>query len=69
MYGFDIESVPVYVSSEFGLTKRSGNLFKKVLEEEKIEKTGSVLHIGDNLISDYIMPKHAGMKSFLYKHS
>ena len=65
--GFDLTGVPVYVSSTYGLTKRSGNLFKKVLQEERIENPAKVLHIGDNFISDYFMPRRIGMKSFLYK--
>ena len=69
--GFDLEGVNVYVSSEYGKTKRSGNLFKKVLEEEHIKKgeERSVLHIGDHFISDYWMARRAGLKSFLYKAS
>ena len=51
---------------EYGKTKRSGNLFRTVLEHEEVE-AGKVLHIGDNLISDYLMPKKCGMKSFLYR--
>ena len=56
----------MYVSSEYALTKRSGNLFKKVLELESVSPN-EALHIGDNLISDYLMPKKCGMKSFLYR--
>ena len=64
--GYDFADVPIYVSSEYGKTKRSGNLFRTVLEHEEVE-AGKVLHIGDNLISDYLMPKKCGMKSFLYR--
>ena len=64
--GYDLADVPIYVSSEYGKTKRSGNLFRTVLEHEEVE-AGKVLHIGDNLISDYLMPKKCGMKSFLYR--
>lgn len=69
--GYDLSGVNVYVSSEYGLTKRSGNLFKKVLNCEKVQKgrEGEILHIGDNLISDYINPRRCGMKSYLYKVS
>ena len=41
-------------------------MFRSVLENEEVE-AGKVLHIGDNLISDYLMPKKCGMKSFLYR--
>ena len=65
--GFELEGVNVYVSSEYGLTKRSGNLFKKVLREEgMVGREGEVLHIGDHFISDYLNPRKCGMKSFLY---
>jgi predicted HAD superfamily hydrolase len=61
--GYDLADVPIYVSSEYGKTKRSGNLFRTVLEHEEVEAS-KILHIGDNLISDYLMPKKCGMKSF-----
>ena len=57
----------MYVSSEYGKTKRTGNLFREVLEEEGMEgREGEVLHIGDHYISDYLNPRNVGMKSFLY---
>ena len=62
--GYNLDGVNVYVSSEYGLTKRSGNLFKKVLELEGV-KVNEVLHIGDNLRSDVIRPRLIGMKSVL----
>ena len=65
--GFDLEGVNVYVSSEYGKTKRTSNLFKTVIRQEHMEgREGEVLHIGDNLISDYLNPRKVGMKSFLY---
>ena len=49
--GYDIKGIPVYVSSEYGLTKRTGSLFKAVLRKEGMEgREKEVLHIGDNLI-------------------
>lgn len=66
--GYDLADVPIYVSSEYGKTKRSGNLFRTVLEHEEVEAS-KILHIGDNLISDYLMPKKCGMKSFLYRRA
>ena len=47
--GYDLADVPIYVSSEYGKTKRSGNLFRTVLEHEEVEAS-KILHIGDNLI-------------------
>ena len=40
-----------YLSSEIGLTKHSGNLFKHVLEKENVDAK-NILHIGDNENSD-----------------
>ena len=65
--GFDLEGVNVYVSSEYGKTKRTSNLFREMLREEGMEgREGEVLHIGDHYISDYLNPRNVGMKSFLY---
>ena len=56
----------VYVSSEYALTKLTGNLFKKVLEIEGV-KANEVLHLGDNLRSDWFRPKLIGMKTILVR--
>ncbi len=47
-----------YVSSEAKLLKRSGKLFAHVLREENILPT-ELIHVGDNLYSDYIMARQA----------
>ncbi len=60
--GYDLTTVPIYVSSEYSLTKRTGNLFKKVLEIERV-RANEVLHLGDNPRSDYLRPKLIGMKA------
>ena len=68
--GYDLTGVNVYVSSEYGKTKRSGSLFREVLKtlrEEGVEGK-DVLHIGDNYISDYLMARKCGLKGFLYSH-
>ncbi len=62
--GYELDGVKVYVSSEYGLTKRSGNLFKHVIQEEG---STSILHIGDNAISDFAVPRREGLKAFLYR--
>lgn len=41
----------IYTSSDIGLLKSTSNLYKYVLDKEKIEKD-ELLHIGDNIISD-----------------
>ncbi len=61
--GHDPVDVAVYVSSEYGLLKKTGSLFKTVIAEQRTE---NILHIGDHIISDYVRPKQAGMKAVLY---
>jgi len=49
----------IYVSSESGLTKSSGNLYRSVLELEKCSPR-HILHIGDNRRSDYHKARRVG---------
>lgn len=42
----------LYVSSEYGVTKRNGKLFQTVIKELNV-KPGSIIHIGDDFRSDY----------------
>lgn len=62
--GYYIEDI--YVSSEIKKLKRTGNLFRFVIDELKIDKK-KILHIGDSVKSDYLRPKMLGMKSYLIK--
>lgn len=55
----------LYVSSEYGIRKSSGKLFKKILYDLNISK-GQFVHIGDNWKSDYLMPKLVGVSSIHY---
>ena len=52
----------IYVSSEFKITKASKDLFKYVLEKEKISAK-QMSHIGDNYFSDYENPRKIGIKA------
>lgn len=54
----------IYVSSEEHTKKSSGNLFKHFLEKEKIEGE-KLIHIGDSIKGDYIMPKKYGISAYL----
>lgn len=54
----------IYLSSECKTTKRTGGLFKLFLHENHVNPR-CVLHIGDNFVSDYIMPKLCGCSSFI----
>ncbi|QAT41919.1 HAD family hydrolase [Aminipila luticellarii] len=55
----------LYLSCTVGLTKSTGNLYQYMLEDQKI-LAGSVVHIGDNYESDFLMPRQLGMKSCYY---
>lgn len=49
----------LFLSSDIGVQKKTGNLYKYVLSSENISK-GSIIHIGDNKKSDWISAKRAG---------
>lgn len=57
--GFD----KLYVSSEVGLKKKTGDLFKHVLNEECISEI-DLLHIGDNIDGDTKVPESLGISSY-----
>lgn len=52
----------LYISSNFGLRKSTGNLYKKILEELKLSPD-KITMVGDNKYSDYKIPKSLGLKS------
>jgi predicted HAD superfamily hydrolase len=52
----------LYVSSEIGLNKSSGKLFTYCLERESLN-SNSLIHTGDNIISDVEIPLSLGIKS------
>ncbi len=58
----------LYLSSEYQLTKRSGNLFQKIFEENQITKQ-QLIHVGDSIMSDYRVPKRKHIKSLLTKRN
>ncbi|HBC0802988.1 TPA: HAD-IA family hydrolase, partial [Escherichia coli] len=53
----------IYVSSEYGQSKKNGALFDLILNELKVS-AGAVLHIGDNKIADNEQPKSRGIRSY-----
>ena len=53
----------LYVSSEIGLTKASGSLYKYVAERLKLDGH-HILHIGDNMQSDVKMAQKQGWQAF-----
>ena len=56
----------VFLSSSYGCMKRGGELFKKALDELRVEPV-QLLHIGDHPLADWIVPARLGMKSFLLR--
>ncbi len=58
--------VKLYLSSDYNKKKRTGDLFKFVLDDLNI-KPSDLLHIGDNETSDYRIPRQLGIDSILVK--
>lgn len=58
----------LYLSSSENLKKISGNLFKKILEENNIDRN-KIIHIGDSLLGDYLVPNKIKIKSILLKRT
>lgn len=56
----------LYISNEYGLSKATGNLFSRVIEEEHVS-ANQILHIGDALKGDFLMPKKLGLKALLIR--
>lgn len=50
----------IYISSEYGMTKSNGTLFDFVIKDLDVEPQ-KILHIGDSLRGDYLMPKKQKM--------
>lgn len=62
----EIEYDFLYLSSDRGVRKSSGNLFRLEKKEIGFSKK-QYIHIGDNWISDYLVPIFSGFKAHLYK--
>lgn len=54
----------LFVSCECGARKRDGSLFRFVLKELCI-RPGELVHIGDNLRGDFLVPRLMGIKTIL----
>lgn len=59
--------IPIYVSSEIGVTKASGRLFKYVSDKEHVSFKEWV-HIGDNVYSDFRRPRKLGIDAELFSY-
>ena len=51
----------LYLSSEYGMTKHDGSLFRHILSEKQI-RADSMVHIGDNVRSDLRIPSGMGIR-------
>lgn len=60
------ETIPLYVSSEYGKRKTTGNLYRQVQELEKVNYEDWT-HIGDNLYQDIEIPYRLGIKVELWE--
>ena len=58
----------IWVSSEVGLTKQTGDLFKHVLNAEGVT-SAQLLHTGDNAYSDGAMARRLGIRTEEFKQS
>lgn len=59
-HGLAREGDGIYISSEWGRTKATGNLFKKVLAAENLEPR-ELRHCGDNAATDIEAPRRLGI--------
>jgi predicted HAD superfamily hydrolase len=58
----------LYVSSEKGMMKATGELFQYVLQRQKINGD-QLCHLGDNIEADYKIPKRLGIRAILFEDS
>jgi|GEM_PF-6210853 len=61
-YHPSLDSVNVFVSGEKRRTKASGGLYRAALDELVIKRK-RLVHIGDNLMSDYVVPRRLGHRA------
>ena len=59
-----VGNLPIYVSSEVGLTKGSGGMFEHVANSEGVT-FAEMHHYGDNLVADHAIPLKLGIKNTL----
>lgn len=56
----------LFVSCDSGTLKRTGQMFAHVAKALRVPP-GSILHVGDNLLSDGVMAIRSGMRSFVIR--
>ena len=57
----------LYLSSELNLTKASGNLYKYIIEDLKVEPS-TIMHLGDNYHSDFENARLYGIDAFFIEN-
>lgn len=62
-HGYKLEEVPVFVSSQQKLNKRSGRLFRRMIETQGVP-AARWLHIGDDLSADIRPTRRLGISAF-----
>ena len=63
---FDLNLIDrIYVSSDCNATKKSGELFYKILDDYNIAPE-EMMHIGDHRISDFSVPLKIGLSAYWY---
>ena len=60
------QNIKIYSSSDYGRSKHSGNLYKLIQSELKVEYS-DWFHMGDNKISDYQTPRELGIYAEIYE--
>ncbi|WP_455137359.1 HAD-IA family hydrolase [Thermophilibacter sp.] len=65
--GYDLRGVPLFVSSDEGVTKRTGALFGIALERLGNPSAREVIHFGDSLLSDCLGARKAGVRAALVR--
>ncbi len=58
----DIDYDLMFVSSDYGCTKKDGGLYKQIKRETGVS-SGDMVHIGDAIRSDYLIPRFLGIKA------
>lgn len=61
--GYEGES-SIFVSSDIGLSKSTGNLFAYAQNKMGVVSSGKYVHIGENIQADYSMPRKKGWRCF-----
>jgi predicted HAD superfamily hydrolase len=65
--GFPISEENLFVSSDLRVSKRTGELYTKMMQSLEIP-AAAILHVGDHPISDFGKPKQMGISALLHTH-